>query len=564
VAGVSRLVVLADGLAAALGVGAGIALLAEFGVGVQPAGQSALHELLAWLAFSLAVLPLVQLPVLWGTRRAPPRPLLAICALALAYLVLFALADRAGERVFLVATRAFLLVSIAFRLGQLSRVFSEARLKPALALLLGFLAVIVVGTVLFSLPRAAPEGARLDLSTAFFTAVSATCVTGLTVLDPGVDLAPFGRFVLLALIQVGGLGLMTFTTLFLLSLGGDLTLKERELLRGTLDLERPAQVKRTLAGIIGLTLVCEGVGAALLFLSWREQIPDPSERLVLALFHGVSAFCNAGFSLFSNNLARFAGHWPTYAIVSALVIIGGLGFFVIAELLRHLRRGERRRLSLSTSLAVRTSLLLLAAGTLLLFFVEREGVGAGLGAGRRAAEAFSLAVNSRTSGFNTADVSSLTNAGTILVLFLMFVGASPASTGGGIKTVTLAVFFATMRAAFRGGSAVEVSRRTLAFADVNRCLLIVALGAGLVMTSAFLLNAFEHVPFADGLFETVSAFGTVGLSRGVTAHLGDAGRLVIIATMFLGRLGPMTVGLALTARAKSGLYEYPQERVRVG
>jgi potassium uptake TrkH family protein len=558
------LAALADGLAAALGFGAGIVLLAEFGVGVQAAGETALHEFLAWLALALVLLAVVQLLALWRAERRVPRPLLAIAGLGLAYVVLFVFAERVGDGVFVVGTRSFLLVSIAFRLGRLSRFLAEARLKPALALVLGFLALILLGTALFSLPRAAPEGVRLDLSTAFFTAVSATCVTGLTVLDPGTDLAPFGRFVLLALIQVGGIGLMTFTTLFLLTLGGDLTLRERELLRGTLDLERPAQVKRTLAGIIGLTLCCEGIGATLLFLSWRAQIPDAGERMVQALFHGVSAFCNAGFSLSSNNLARFEGHWPTYAIVSVLVITGGLGFFVIAELLRHPRRGDRRRLSLSTSLAVRTSFLLLAVGTLLLFLVEREGVGAGLGTGRRVAEAFSLAVNSRTSGFDTANASSLTNAGTLLVLFLMFVGASPASTGGGIKTVTLAVFFATVRAAFRGRPAVEVSRRTLALSDVNRCLLIVVLGAGLVVTSAFLLNAFERVPFADGLFETVSAFGTVGLSRGVTNDLGDAGRLVIVVTMFLGRLGPMTVGLALTARAKVGLYEYPQERVRVG
>jgi trk system potassium uptake protein TrkH len=245
------------------------------------------------------------------------------------------------------------------------------------------------------------------------------------------------------------------------------------------------------------------------------------------------------------------------------VILGGFGFFVLAELVRRPGR-RRRRLSLSTSLAVRTSLILLVGGTLLLALVEGRGVGCGLGWGRRLAEALSLAVNARTSGFNTADVGALTNAGTILVLFLMFVGASPASTGGGIKTVTLAVFFATVRAAFRGRPAVEVSRRTLAHSDVNRSLLIVVLGAGLVVTAAFLLNAWERVSFADGLFETVSAFGTVGLSRGVTADLGAAGRLVLIVTMFLGRLGPMTVGLALTARAKSGLYEYPQERVRFG
>jgi trk system potassium uptake protein TrkH len=460
--------------------------------------------------------------------------------------------------------RGFLVLSLVFRLNRLTAVLAVARVRPARALVSGFLGMIALGTAALSLPGAA-SGERLDFLTALFTATSATCVTGLTVIDPGTDLSGFGQGVLLVLIQVGGLGLMTFTTLFAAALGRRLGLRERELLRNVLGAESLATVGRTLVAIAGFTLLLEAAGTAALYIHWAEAFPDRGERLFTALFHGVSAFCNAGFSLFSQNMERFAGDTWTYGVISILVLAGGLGFFVLQDLLGRLRaKREESGYALGTRLSVSVSLVLLLGGAAILWLLEGDGTGEGLAPGARVVEAVFLSVTARTAGFNTVDVSSMTHAGTMVLLFLMFVGASPASTGGGVKTVTLGVFLAALRSALRGRRRVEIFRRTLDPGDVSRAMGIIVLGAALTGGSAILLAAVEPFSFEDTLFESVSAFGTVGLSRGITASLGPWGRVIIIVTMFLGRIGPMSLGLALVRRGRGGRYEYPKERVRFG
>lgn len=449
----------------------------------------------------------------------------------------------------------------------------------------GFGGAIAVGTVLLSTPLAWRDGQRVGILDAFFTATSAVCVTGLVVRDTASTWSPFGQAVILTLIQVGGLGIMTMSTLLALLLGKRLFLQQRLLLQeaiGSLDLGGVVRVTRY---IIIMALGIEAVGAALLAVRFLLE-PDvpPARALWLGLFHAVSAFNNAGFDLFGvrevrsggspvaeTSLMRYVGDPWVLAVVTALVVVGGLGYPVLADLgswARARRNGRRHRLSVQTRLVLAVTGLLLAAGTVLIYLWER-GNPATLGSlpeGTRWLAAWFQSVTARTAGYNTVAISQLTQPSLFFLITLMLVGASPGGTGGGVKTTTFGVIALTVWSVVRGEREVVLAARRIRREALDRALAVTALALFWITSAILVLATVEAKPFLSLAFETVSAFGTVGLSMGATSELTPLGKVVIAVTMFVGRLGPVTLAAAIARRQAlmQPQVQLPEERVMIG
>jgi trk system potassium uptake protein TrkH len=466
--------------------------------------------------------------------------------------------------------------------------WSIRRLRPTTLVVLSFAAVIAVGTLLLSLPIAARSGTRLPLIDAVFTATSATCVTGLVVVDTGTTFSLFGQLVILSCIQVGGLGLMTLTTLFGVMLGQRLGILDRAALQETFHHTPTAPVASLVRHIVVGTLVIEAGGAAVLAAYWigTAQFASPATAVYQAIFHAVSAFCNAGFALFSANLIDFNRDPLVLLVIAALIVIGGLGFLVGLDLRqffkatrvarREAARGEGTRpprLAVHTKLVLIVTAGLLAIGTLSYYLLEREGALAEMPAGLAWMNAFFMAVTPRTAGFNTVDYARVGGAALLCTMVLMMIGASPGSTGGGIKTSTFGVLLAYALWRLRGFGRLHLFGRTIPQDSIDRAGAVVIAAISLVVLAASVLMVTESRGlgldqeqrlFLPVLFETISAFGTVGLSMGQTPLLTTAGKLVIAAVMFLGRVGPLTLALAIAARRGRAQFRYAEENLMIG
>lgn len=452
-------------------------------------------------------------------------------------------------------------------------------LDPLRVMIASFPTLALVGAFLLLMPRSRLPGAEpLTFLDAFFTATSAVCVTGLTTRDPASELSTVGQTVVMILIQFGGLGIVTFAAFFSVLLGRRGSLEQRAAVSEALE-QRPVHTAYELVTfIVVFTFVVEAVGAILLLDAWSAGVGKPLfERLRLSAFHSVSAFCNAGFSLEPGSLAGQRDDPLVLTVMGLLVVLGGLGFAVHHEIFGRIRErfhqrrpgptlgvpGRRpRRLSLHARLVVRLSAWLIAGGGLALYALERLEHGeAGLGVG----EAMFLSVSSRTAGFATSNLAELSQAGLLVVMLLMFVGASPGSTGGGIKTTTLGVMAAAIRSMWRQRLAVDLLRRSVSLVVVRSAFVIVSLNAILVAVATLcLLVAHPELDFAHLLFEVVSAVGTVGLSTGITPRLGGFAQVVLCVAMLLGRLGPLSMMVLLTRRHSRLTYRYPDEDVAVG
>ncbi len=442
------------------------------------------------------------------------------------------------------------------------------RLTPPRLLILSFLCAILIGTVLLSLPAATCGPARTSLVDSLFTATSATCVTGLVVKDTGGYFTPFGRWVIFALFQAGGLGIMTFSTLFAVLLGRRIGFHDPDIIKSTLDRNSILGLNKLLLYIAGITLTVEGVGAACLFLRWRA-ITDWSviETAEKAIFHSVSGFCNAGLSLFRNSFMRFEGDPIINLTMILLIFFGGIGFIVIADLIGlFVEKGARRRLSLQSKIALTVSAALILAGAVLLLLFEKDNVMRLMAWPQKIWGALFQSVTARTAGFNTLPIDSLTTPSLVFLAFLMFVGASPGSTGGGIKTCTFAVLVATVIAMLKNKRRVMMFNRSVPRTIVRESLVIFFLGISWVFALSIIVAFLQggHGSFMKTLFEVVSAFGTVGLSAGITEGLNDASKLCIIVTMFAGRVGPLTLALALAFKERTDKYVFPEENLMVG
>ncbi len=442
----------------------------------------------------------------------------------------------------------------------------DIEFHPARVLAASFLAAILVGTVLLSLPFSANDG-RTSFIDAFFTATSAVCVTGLIVKDTPVHYSPAGHAVILVLIQLGGLGIMTFSTLILLAARRRISVRERLLIQSSFHPGIPRDLPSLVRSIFLFTVAIEAAGAVLLFF-WFLPGSGASRAVPLAVFHSISAFCNAGFSLFSDSLVGFRSHAGVILTVAGLIVLGGIGFPVLREslaLLAARTRGRRMRPSLHFKLVLATSAVLIVGSAFVLFFLEKGFSMAAQGTGERALSSVFLGVTARTAGFNTVSIAALGPAAVLLLLFLMFIGASPASTGGGVKTSTAALLVLIIRARASAREKVAAFHRTLAGELVIRAFTLVALALAVILVAAAALLAVQpEIGIRVALFEVFSAFGTVGLSMGITPELTTVGKVVIILTMFVGRVGPLTLLYALSRRKPRGQFEYAEESVLVG
>lgn len=450
----------------------------------------------------------------------------------------------------------------------------ERTLHPTQVLVLSFGSAIFVGTLLLQ-TRWAASGTPLTWIDALFTATSATCVTGLIVVDTGKDLSLFGQWVVLGLIQLGGLGIMTFSSVFLLVLRRRLSFRGQSMVRETLGHKERSSVHRLIRDVFLFTFTIELAGGLLLLVVFLRNHTAPV-ALFSAVFHSISAFCNAGFSLYSTSFMDYRGDWILNITVMILIVAGGLGFTVLEDLAdawSDRRAGRAVKLTLHTKVVLSFTGALIAGGAVLIWVFEFRNALEGVGFSETVLACLFQSVTARTAGFNTLDYSMLTNTTLFISILLMFIGACPGSCGGGIKVSTFAVVSAVFRDRLLAHSRVQLFRRTMPEETVSRsvALLIASFAFVTVMTFLVLGTEIGPVPhhhgggrFLDLFFEVVSAFGTVGLSTGATATLSSAGKLLIIGSMFVGRLGPLTLALAVGKKATRGRFQYAEENLMVG
>lgn len=445
--------------------------------------------------------------------------------------------------------------------------------RPAMLLAGSFAALIAVMSILLTLPVAVENVADVSFVNALFTVTSAVCVTGLVVNDPGTTYTLFGEVVILLSIQLGGMGIMTIAALAL-AFARDTGLAAQLRYARMMDVRTLADLRTTVGSIVIGTLALEAVGAVALWFLFQgdPRIGDASPAW-LGLFHSVSAFCNAGFSLLDGGLASYPTHVSVQTVIMILVIAGGLGFPVLRELLLRaldwavyvVDRGAPRppRLSLPSRVVLVTSLVLLLVGALVIYLFEYSRSLRPLSGGHGLLAAFFASVNTRSSGFNTLGVGSFGAATLVFMCVLMFIGGSPGSTAGGIKTTTFATILATLRAEL-GGEEPRIGRRAIAADVVRRAIAVATLSAAMLVVALMALTLTEDHDFLALMFEAVSAFSTVGLSTGITPQLGVPGKLVVCATMFVGRVGPLTIALAVAQSARTHRYRLARESLPIG
>ncbi len=458
-------------------------------------------------------------------------------------------------------------------------------LHPARIVAVSFAAVVAVGTALLSLPAATVNGTRIPLIDAFFTAVSATCVTGLLALDTSAVFSLFGQIVILACIQIGGLGLMTLTTILLVAFGRRLAIADRTAVQDSFHHSRSPRLGTLIKYIVAGTFATEAAGAAILSVYWiaTHRFDSAGTAIYHAVFHSISAFCNAGFALYTDNLVRFRDDPLVLAVISLLVIAGGLGFLVGLDLKDYLQHkyslrwtspGTRpvARLSLHTKLVLIGSAGLLVAGTVSYYLLERETLFAEMSGFDAWLNAFFCSVT-RTAGFNTVDYTRMSSPSLLCTMVLMIIGASPGSTGGGIKTSTFVLLVAYAYSRWRGNEDLHIFRRRVPqeVLDKAQSVVFVMLAAFVLAVSALigveargLAPAESHKQFLRLSFETASALGTAGLSMGQTPLLSMPGKLILMLLMFMGRVGPLTLALAISIRRSRGRFRYADENVMVG
>lgn len=443
-------------------------------------------------------------------------------------------------------------------------------MKATLLIISSFIFLIIVGTFLLSLPAMA-VGEPLDLIDAFFTATSAVCVTGLIVVDTATRFTFLGQVTILILIQLGGLGLITFSALVLVGMGRRMSLLQREVIStSSVSSDLKVDLKQIGKPVVYYVVLSEGIGAILLFLAFLRHFPW-DKALQHAVFHSVSAFCNAGFSTFSDSLMGFSGDWLVMLPIMALVVLGGMGFVVLLDVYETVK--FKKPIYLHTRLVVVTTLVLLVAGAVIFFALEFNNVLEGKPFQEQILSSIFHSVTTRTAGFNSVDYYELTHGTLMTTLILMVIGGSPGSTAGGIKTTTAAVIFLMAKARLQQKPDPEFGNRAIASRSVADAITLIALSTIFILVVTFALQITElgnvsHSEVEGTLmelgFEGVSAFGTVGLSMGATSGLSFLGKIVIAITMFVGRLGPLSFFYVLGNLSRKQHYRLYSERVMVG
>lgn len=436
-------------------------------------------------------------------------------------------------------------------------------MSPAQILVLGFAAVIFAGALLLMLPMASAAGHGLNFVDALFTATSAVCVTGLVVVDTGTHFTLFGQLVIIALIQIGGLGFMTMATLIYVIMGKHIRLRERLVIQEAFNQLTVAGVVRLTIYVVKTTMLLEFIGGSLLAARW--YVDYGTRGIYFGYWHAVSAFCNAGFDLFGGfrSLTGYVDDWLVNLVIGGLIICGGIGFTVLADIHQNRRFSC---LSVHSKLVLTTTAVLLSCGAAVILLLEYDNPASmgWLPWPTKVLASIFQAITPRTAGYNTVDIGCLRPATLFFITILMFIGASPGSTGGGIKTTTVGVLFAAARSMLRGREETEVFARRLNQRIVYKAFAVTFFAAVLVVVVTMILSISESQPFLNILFEVTSAFGTVGLSTGITPSLTLHGRLWLILTMFAGRVGPITLAVALVKAQGKSLTRYPEDKVLIG
>lgn len=452
-------------------------------------------------------------------------------------------------------------------------------LHPTQVIIGGFLLLIIIGALLLSLPIATKQGHHIGFLDAAFTSTSAVCVTGLVVVDTSTAFTMFGQIIIITLIQIGGLGFMTITTFVFVLVGRKITLSERMILRESLNEMQLSGLTSMIRKILIVTFTTELLGA-LIFATRFVPLFGP-QGLYLSIFHSISAFCNAGFDLFGQffgeytSLINFSGDPVIVLTTIALIIVGGLGFVVVCDVFNFKRIKNRSRLSrYSKFVLVITGILILFG--IVAFFSLEIGNPKTLGSqelttGQKILSGLFQSVTPRTAGFATIDQNNLMPASKFVTMLLMFIGASPAGTGGGVKTTTIAILLLYMFSGIKGKSDVRLMDRRIAQDTLKRAITIATLGIVFIFVTFFLLIVIEETSgelftFENIFYEAFSAFGTVGLSAGITPFLKTGSKIIIMCSMFAGRVGLMTLTFALANRAngRQAKIRYPEERFMVG
>lgn len=459
--------------------------------------------------------------------------------------------------------------------------FKRTVLNPAQLFIISFLTIIIIGGFLLMLPNTTYKG--ISLINSMFTSTSAVCVTGLVVVDTGNYFTEFGQIIIVILIQLGGIGIMTFASYFSYFFTGVSSYENQLVLREMTNTEKIGEVFSILKKIILVTFLIEGIGAILIFQSLDVTIiQSVYERIFFSVFHSISGFCNAGFSTLQNSFyeSPYQFNYPIHIIIAVLIIFGGLGFPIVFNFLKYLQVKIKSfflslfrikhnlftpwLININTRIVLITSLILTVFGTLMFFIFEYDNTLSNHNLVGKIITAFFQSVTTRTAGFNTVDTSSLTVTTLLIVLFLMWVGASPGSTGGGIKTSSLALAILNIISIAKGKSRLEVYKREISQTSINRAFAIMILSIfGISISTIFIYIFDSEKGLMNIFFECVSAYSTVGLSRGITTDLSNASKIILIFTMFIGRISMLTLLIAFFKKVSSERYRYPSDNILI-
>ncbi len=446
----------------------------------------------------------------------------------------------------------------------MAKSFSSSRVSPPQMLVLGFVVTILAGTGLLLMPYSTTGG--ISFTDAFFTSTSAVCVTGLIVRNTPADFTMFGKTIIMLLIQVGGLGYMSMATFIALIAGKRIGMTHRIMIKESMNIATHEGVVRFIKGMLTFVVLAEVSGALFLYLRFMTEY-DLKEALFMSVFHSVSAFNNAGFSLFEQGLAGYRGDVLMNLVIMLLVVLGGIGFAVVGDVYGRFS-GSVKKLMLHTRIVLLTTLVLIVAGAALFYISERNYLFLHASSDNVITSLFA-SVTARTAGFNTIDYSMLQPATLFLTILLMFIGASPGSTGGGIKTTTFSIVILHLWSTVRGRQETAVFGKTIPAGLISKSFVILSLAVIYVNLVTFVIVDIEHTDFMKTFFEVISAFATVGLSTGdggarsFCAGFSDISKYIIIITMLAGRLGPLTLFMALTEQKEQRI-KYPEGKVMIG
>ncbi|MBI9104364.1 MAG: TrkH family potassium uptake protein [Spirochaetales bacterium] len=473
----------------------------------------------------------------------------------------------AGLNFFFIIIRNILLILKMYgRIRKFTGYLNSIASKPAQTVVLSFFIVILVGTLLLTLPFMSNSGHILFID-ALFTATSAVCVTGLAVVDTAVHYTIWGKVTIMLLIQIGGLGIMLLSSFMMLVLKRTVSLKDRSVLSFMLDEKDIVSIRKSVKRIIFLTFSMEAAGALLLLPVFLRMKLNPFSAIFYSLFHAVSAFCNAGFSLFSDSLLSFQGDVYMNLIISLLIILGGISFIVIIDTASGIKRifsGGKAMLSINTKVVLKVSGALILVSTLFIYKLEHETMFLSMGLGRQYLSAFFQAVTLRTAGFNTIDFGTLRNSTLMFMIGVMFIGGASGSTAGGIKVNTLGAIWAYIHSFRRERDEILIYKHQLPYAKIQQAFIVISFAVLSIFIVSFILMLTEDAAPLNLLFETVSAFATVGLSTGITPLLSLTGKICIICLMFIGRIGPLTLLTASSGREKKSRITYPEASLLIG